>query len=50
MKSQLTVVGLGGSFANHSSSLAALKIALEGATEAGAETELLDIRDLAADV
>jgi hypothetical protein len=31
MKSQLTVVGLGGSLAEHSSSLAALKIALEGA-------------------
>jgi FMN reductase len=46
MKSQLTVVGLGGSLAKHSSSLAALKIALEGATEAGAETELLDIREL----
>src|ERR1700730_6337821 len=46
MKSQLTVVGLGGSLAKHSSSLAALKIALEGATEAGAETDLLDIREL----
>jgi FMN reductase len=46
MKSQLTVVGLGGSLAKHSSSLAALKIALQGATEAGAETELLDIREL----
>lgn len=46
MKSQLTIVGLGGSLAKHSSSLAALKIALEGATEAGAETELLDIREL----
>jgi hypothetical protein len=31
MKSQLTVVGLGESFAKHSSSLAALKIALQGA-------------------
>jgi FMN reductase len=46
MKSQLRVVGLGGSLAKHSSSLAALKIALEGATEAGAKTELLDIREL----
>jgi len=46
MKSQLKIVGLGGSLAKHSSSLAALKIALEGATEVGAETELLDIREL----
>ena len=46
MKSQLAVVGLGGSLAKHSSSLAALKIALEGATDAGARTELLDIREL----
>lgn len=46
MKSQLTVVGLGGSLAKHSSSLAALKIALEGATDAGARTELLNIREL----
>jgi FMN reductase len=46
MKSQLTVVGLGGSLAEHSSSLAALKIALEGAAEAGAKTDLLDIRQL----
>ncbi|MBV9481664.1 MAG: NAD(P)H-dependent oxidoreductase [Acidobacteria bacterium] len=47
MKNQLVVVGLGGSLAKHSSSLAALRIALEGAAEAGARTELLDIRDLA---
>lgn len=47
MKAQLTVVGLGGSLAKHSNSLAALKIALEGAVEAGAKTELLDIRQLA---
>jgi len=46
MKSQLTVVGLGGSLAKHSSSLAALKIAMEGAAETGAKTELLDIRQL----
>jgi len=46
MKSQLTVVGLRGSLAEHSSSLAALKIALEGAAEAGAKTDLLDIRQL----
>ncbi|HZP61882.1 MAG TPA: NADPH-dependent FMN reductase [Terriglobales bacterium] len=47
MKSQLTVVGLGGSLAKLSTSLAALRIALEGAAEAGAQTELLDIRELA---
>src|SRR5262249_5608905 len=42
MKNHLTVVGFGGSLSKQSSSLAALKIALEGAAEAGAETELLD--------
>lgn len=47
MKTRLTVVGLGGSLARKSSSLAALKIALEGAAEADAQTELLDIRSLA---
>ena len=46
MKSQLLVVGLGGSLSKHSNSLAALKIALEGAAETGARTELLDIRQL----
>jgi len=45
-KNRLTVVGLGGSLAQRSSSLAALRIALEGATEAGATTELLDIKQL----
>jgi FMN reductase len=42
----LKVVGLGGSLAKHSTSLAALRIALEGAAEAGATTELLDIKEL----
>jgi FMN reductase len=46
MKSQLTVVGLGGSLAEHSSSFAALKIALEGAADGGAKTDLLNIRQL----
>ena len=46
MAEQVKVVGLGGSLAGVSSSLAALKIALEGATEAGAETRLLDVRAL----
>jgi FMN reductase len=43
---EIKVVGLGGSLAAQSSSLAALKIALEGAAEAGAQTDLLDIREL----
>ena len=46
MSRRMRVVGLGGSLASPSSSLAALRIALEGATEMGAETELLDIREL----
>jgi FMN reductase len=46
MTRRIKVVGLGGSLASPSSSLAALRIALEGATETGAETELLDIREL----
>lgn len=47
MKNRLTVVGLGGSLSKHSNSLAALKIALEGAAEAGAHTEVFDVRELA---
>jgi FMN reductase len=47
MKTHLTVVGLGGSLAERSSSRAALKIALEGGADAGAQTELLDLRSLA---
>lgn len=46
MANEIKVVGIGGSLAAQSSSLAALKIALEGAAEAGAQTELLDIREL----
>jgi len=46
MKSQLRVVGLGGSLAKRSTSLAALKTALAGAAEAGAKTDLLDLREL----
>lgn len=46
MKSQLSVVGLGGSLAKQSTSLAALKIALEGAEQSGAKTTLLDLRQL----
>jgi FMN reductase len=40
------IVGLGGSTSRHSRSLAALQTALEGAVDAGAEVELLDIRQL----
>ena len=41
-----TIVGLGGSLAHNSRSLAALRIALHGAGEAGAATKLLDLREL----
>jgi FMN reductase len=44
MAKTLTVVGVGGSTANNSKSRAALQTALEGAANAGAETQLLDIR------
>jgi len=46
MADVIKVLGLGGSLAGASNSLAALKIALTGAEEAGAQTELLSIRDL----
>src|ERR1700675_3553622 len=42
----LTIVGLGGSLARISRSRAALLTALEGAASAGAETHLLDLREL----
>jgi FMN reductase len=42
----VNVVGLGGSLAAPSRSLAALRAALAGARESGAETELLDLREL----
>ena len=41
-----SIVGLGGSLRNGSTSLSALKRALAGAEAAGAETTLLDLRDL----
>ena len=44
--SQVTIVGLGGSLAQHSTSLSALKVALEGAREYGAEVQLFDLREL----
>jgi FMN reductase len=46
VKDRIRVVGIGGSMSPASSSLAALKIAIEGAREAGAETEVFDIRVL----
>jgi FMN reductase len=46
MARRLTVVGLGGSLKAVSRSRAALRIALEGAASAGADTTLLDIREL----
>ena len=46
MKNGLTIVGLGGSMAKVSRSRAALVAALEGANSVGAQTMLLDIREL----
>jgi FMN reductase len=46
MEPTLTVVGLGGSLARDSRSRAALQVALEGAANAGARTQLLDLREL----
>ena len=46
MARTLTIVGLGGSIASVSRSHAALEVALEGAASAGANTQLLDLREL----
>jgi FMN reductase len=46
MTRQLLIVGLGGSVAAQSRSLAALELALESAREAGARTELFDLHTL----
>jgi FMN reductase len=46
MTRPLTIVGLGGSLASVSHSRAALQLALEGAAQAGAETTMLDLREL----
>jgi FMN reductase len=46
MASKLKIVGLGGSLAEVSRSRAALRVALEGAASAGAETTFLDLREL----
>lgn len=45
-KRRLRVVGIGGTLREGSTSLGALKRALGAAAEAGAETELLDLREL----
>jgi FMN reductase len=42
----VTIVALGGSLGQQSTSLAALRVALQGAADAGARTELYDIRQL----
>jgi FMN reductase len=44
--SPVKIVGLGGSLALNSSSLAALRVALEGAREYGADVRLFDLREL----
>jgi FMN reductase len=46
MANRLTIVGLGGSLAQISGRRAALQVALDGAANAGAETELLDLQEL----
>jgi FMN reductase len=46
MTRPLTIVGLGGSLASVSRSRAALQLALQGAASAGAETTMLDLREL----
>jgi FMN reductase len=46
MATPLKIVGIGGSMALQSSSLAALQIAMDAAAEAGADVELFDIRTL----
>lgn len=47
MTPSIRIVGLGGSLAAQSTSLSALKIAINGAAESGASTQLFDIRSLA---
>jgi FMN reductase len=42
----MKIVGIGGSLAPNSASLAALSVALEGARDYGAEIRLLDLRRL----
>jgi FMN reductase len=42
----IKIVALGGSLAQQSTSLAAVRVALDGASDAGAEVELFDVRAL----
>ncbi len=46
MAKQITIVGLGGSLATPSRSIAALRIALAGAADSGATTRFFDIRTM----
>ena len=46
MNGSLSIVGLGGSYGERSRSLAALRIALDGARDAGARVGLFDVREL----
>ena len=43
MERKIRIVGIGGSLSKNSTSLAALKLALQGAADAGAEVELIDV-------
>src|ERR1700687_513790 len=44
--SRVTIVGFGGSLAPHSTSLSALRVALDGARDYGANVQLFDLREL----
>jgi NAD(P)H-dependent FMN reductase len=44
--SRVTIVGLGGSLAQHSTSLSALSVALDCARDYGADVQLFDLREL----
>ena len=43
---EIKIVGIGGSLAEHSNSLSALEVALQGAADAGADIELLSVKEL----
>lgn len=46
LEAAIRIVGLGGSLAELSRSRTALRLSVEGAASAGAESELLDLREL----
>lgn len=46
MTDALRIVGIGGSYSDDSTSLAALRVALAGAARAGAVVEIFDVKDL----